>query len=417
MSRTARSVARAPGRAIAVAALSALVAAFAAAAPRTMTPGPCGGPLADRIVQVALPGHPFQVLPSPDDCWLYVSLNSSGPRSLNGVAVLKREKGSATLVRVVPVEAEPAGMVLTHGGGLLVVSDGESVVFLDTASMRSGHGDPILGYLSDGEDAGSVYLNCTRDDRTLFVSDEYAQAITVIDLERARANGYKADAIVGRIPVGQAPVALTFSPDERTLFTTSQAAPKSWGWPAECVLEGADPSQTTPSEPKGAVIVVDVERARRDPSNAVVARVPAGCHPVRLVLSETGDLAYVTARKSNPLLAFDTAKLRSDSTAQAIGSVPVGPAPVGVTVARAAGREIVVVANSNRFAGAGAESLTVIDAKRMGEGAAAAIGRIPAGKFPRELRVIDGGRTLVVTNFLSDSIQLVDLDRVSLDAR
>ena len=76
-----------------------------------------------------------------------------------------------------------------------------------------------------------------------------------------------------------------------------------------------------------------------------------------------------------------------------------------------------MVANSNRFAGAGAESLTVIDAKRMGEGAAAAIGRIPAGKFPRELRVIDGGRTLVVTNFLSDSIQLVDLDRVSLDAR
>ena len=69
---------------------------------------------------------------------------------------MKREKGSATLVRVIPVEAEPAGMVLTHGGGLLVVSDGESVVFLDTASMRSGHGDPILGYLSDGEDAGAA---------------------------------------------------------------------------------------------------------------------------------------------------------------------------------------------------------------------------------------------------------------------
>ena len=284
-----------------------------------------------------------------------MSLNSSGPRSLNGVAVMKR--------------------------------------------------------------AGSVYLNCTRDDRTLFVSDEYAQAITVIDLERARANGYKADAIVGKIPVGRAPVALTFSPDERTLFTTSQAAPKSWGWPAECVPEGDDPMQTTPAEPRGAVIVVDVERARRDPSNAVVARVPAGCHPVRLVLSEAGDVAFVTARKSNALLAFDTAKLRGDSTAASIGSVPVGSAPVGVTVARAGGRQVVVVANSNRFASAGAESLTVIDARRIGEGAAATIGRIPAGRFPRELRAIDNGRTLVVTNFLSDSIQLVDLDRVPRAAR
>jgi hypothetical protein len=59
----------------------------------------------------------------------------------------------------------------------------------------------------------------------------------------------------------------------------------------------------------GATVVVDVERARRDPSNAVVSRVPADCHPVRLVLRSVGDGAFVTARKSNALLAFDTAKL------------------------------------------------------------------------------------------------------------
>ena len=58
MSRIARLVASAPARAAAGAALSAMA--------------------------VALPGHPFQVVPSPDGCWLYVSLNSSGPRSLKG---------------------------------------------------------------------------------------------------------------------------------------------------------------------------------------------------------------------------------------------------------------------------------------------------------------------------------------------
>jgi hypothetical protein len=56
----------------------------------------------------------------------------------------------------------------------------------------------------------------------------------------------------------------------------------------------------------------------------------------------------------------------------------------------------------------------VVDAGRIRDGAAAVVGRIPAGKFPRELRVIDGGRTLVVTNFLSDDVQLVDLQRLSL---
>jgi DNA-binding beta-propeller fold protein YncE len=362
-----------------------------------------------------MPGHPFQVVPSGDGCWFYVSVNSSGPRSLNGVAVLRREGGGAALVRVIPVEPEPAGMLLTRDGALLVVADGDQVVFLDTARMRSGQGDAMLGWFSNGEGAGSVYLNCTRDDRTLFVSDEWAQAITVIDLARARSGGFKPDAIVGRIPVGRAPVALTFSPDERYLYTTSQLAAKDWGWSAVCVPEGQDPAPSAPTDPAGAVIVVDVERAKRDPSNSVAARVPAGCHPVRLALSAKGDAAFVTARKSNALLAFDTAKLVGDSTRAGIGSVPVGPAPVGVTVARAGGREVVIVGNSNRFASAAgaADSLSVIDAARIGEGAGAVIGRIPAGRFPRELRVIDEGRTLVVTNFLSDTVELVDLERLS----
>src|SRR5262249_53865948 len=150
-------------------------------------------------------------------------------------------------------------------------------------------------------------------------------------------------------------------------------------------------------------------------SNAVVARAPAGCHPVRLALSAKGDLAFVTARKSNALLAFDTAKLLADSTHARIATVPVGTAPVGIAVGHAGGRAVVVVANSNRFAGSAsvAESLSVVDAARVGEGAGAVIGRIPAGGFPREMRVIDDGRTLVVTNFQSGTVELVDLERVA----
>src|SRR5262249_59120203 len=116
----------------------------------------------------------------------------------------------------------------------------------------------------------------------LFVSDEFAQTITVIDLARARSGGFGQDAIVGTIPVGRAPIALTFSPDERFLYTTSEVARRNWGWSAVCFPEGVTPPPPVPTVPSGAVIVIDVERAKRDPSNAVVARVPAGRPPGRV---------------------------------------------------------------------------------------------------------------------------------------
>src|SRR5215831_16408932 len=388
------------------------IAAAPKPAPHTAAPGPCGQRMADSIRFVSVPGQPFEVTPSKDGCWLFVSLTSSNPRSLNGVGVLRREDAGITIMRVIPVEPEPSGMVLTHDGALLIVKEDDNVVFMDTARMTSGQGDPILGYISDGEGSQSVYVNCTRDDRYLFVSDEQAQTITVIDLARARSSGFKPDAIVGKIPVGRAPVALTFSPDERYLYTTSQVAPADWGWKAECVPEGVGPGATAALEPPGAVIVVDVARAKTDPAHSVVSRVPAGCHPVRLVLSSKGEVAYVTARKNNAVIAFDTAKLIADTLHTRIGVVPVGTAPVGIAVARAGDREIVVVANSNRFAGTSAaqESLSVIDAAKVATGSGAVIGSIPSGAFPRELRVSPDGKTLIVSNFLSSTIEFVDLD-------
>jgi hypothetical protein len=212
-------------------------------------------------------------------------------------------------------------------------------VFLDTARMRSGQGDAMLGWFSNGEGAGSVYLNCTRGRPHTVRERRVAQAITVIDLSRARSGGFKPDAIVGRIPVGRAPVGAHLLARRALPSTPRASSRRRTGAGALSASPRAGSRAVPPDRPAGAVIVVDVERARRDPSNSVAARVPAGCHPVRLALSAKGDAAYVTARKSNALLAFDTAKLVSDSTRAGIGSVPVGPAPVGVTVARAGGRD------------------------------------------------------------------------------
>ncbi|HEX6185371.1 MAG TPA: hypothetical protein VFZ44_15910, partial [Pyrinomonadaceae bacterium] len=294
-------------------------------------------------------------------------------------------------------------------------ADGDYVVFMDVARMTSGRGgDPILGYISDGPASGSVYVNTTADDRLLFVSDEQAQAVTVINLQRARAEGFKETAIVGRIPVGVAPIALTFSPDGRWLYTTSQRAPERLKWPIECKPEGADPATAQPRYPQGAIHVVDVAKAATDPASSVVANVQAGCSPVRLDILPDGSRVYVTARNSNALLAFDTAKFHIDPASARVGTVPVGIAPVGIAVTDGGRR--VFVSNSNRFARDQTvrQTLTVIDAARVGEGAAAVLGSVPAGLFPRQFGQSPDGQTLFVANYISSELEVIDLKRLTV---
>jgi hypothetical protein len=222
----------------------------------------CNSPAKEALRYVKLPGHPFSTISSTDGCWLFVSLSSSSPVEANGVAVLRRNgNDDIKLVRVVPVESSPSGMVMTHDGKMLIAADDEFVVFLNVQKMISG-GDAILGFFRDQRDAGSIYVNVTRDDKYAFVSDETSASITVIDLEKARTKGFDEKAIVGKIPTGDAPIALTLSPDEQLLYTTSEVAVKEWGWPAKCKPEGEDPATAKIERPEGAIVIVDVKRQK-----------------------------------------------------------------------------------------------------------------------------------------------------------
>jgi DNA-binding beta-propeller fold protein YncE len=374
----------------------------------------CNVAAKDPLTYVALPGHPFSTIASKDGCWLFVSISSANPRSANGVAMLSRRGGQINLEKVFAVEAGPTGMVMTRDGKILIVADDEYVVFMDVARMTSERGDPILGYVSDGNFSGSVYVNVTMDDKYLFVSDENTESISIINLEKARAGGFNESAKIGKIPVGEAPIALTFSPDERWLYTTSEIAPKSFNWPIKCRPEGQDPATAKLQYPEGAIIVIDVARAKTDPANSVISKVPAGCSPVRLAMSPNGQLVFVTARNSNALLAFDTQALLNDVEHARVGTVPVGAAPVGVAVANEG--KLVFVSNSNRFSSnrTARQTITVIDAAKTGSGAAAILGSLAAGAFPRQFGESLDGQTLFVANYNSDELEVIDLKRLSL---
>ena len=162
--------------------------------------------------------------------------------------------------------------------------------------------------------------------------------------------------------------------------------------------------------------MIDAAQAIRNPKRAVIHVVPAGCNPVRLVLSPDGKIAYVAARGDHRLLAFDASKLIRDPARAALGSVPVGTAPVGVA-AFADGRRVIVT-SSNRFAGGESDKqpLFVIDSSKLPLTDNAVLGVVQAGAFPREMRTSSDGRWLFVTNYNSRTLQLIDLSRLQLQA-
>jgi DNA-binding beta-propeller fold protein YncE len=393
----------------------ATVALTLAAAPATRAQdGACNAPAKDPIVHLDMPGRPFEPVISADGCWIFVTLAQGNGAPGGGIAVVHHTGGSLSIARTIPLQGSPTGAVLTHDGKLLIVADGGFLAFVDANRLESGDGKPVLGYMGTGSPVGFIYANVTPDDKYLFASAERAEAVIVIDLERARAGGFKERGGVAKLDVGNAPIAVTLSPDGRYLYTTSEAALAEWNWPRTCRPENPNARSNAPNHPQGAIIVFDLAQALKDSSHAAVSRTAAGCNPVRLVLSPDGDVAYVSARDDNALLAFDAKRLVSDTAHALLGRTEVGIAPVGVAVIDSGAR--VVVTSSNRFGGGASDHqpLTVVDVARLRAGAPAVIGTIPAGAFPRELRVTADGRTLFATNFASRTLEMIDIARAPI---
>jgi DNA-binding beta-propeller fold protein YncE len=158
----------------------------------------------------------------------------------------------------------------------------------------------------------------------------------------------------------------------------------------------------------GTLTVISIQRAETDPARSVVATVDAGCQPVRVITSADGRVVWVTARASDALLGFSAARLRGDPAHALIARVRVGEAPVGLALVDHGGR--IVVADSDRFQAPGAtSSLAVVNVGAALAGKPALAGLLPAGRFPREMAPEPGGRTLLVTNFASGQVELVNV--------
>ncbi len=352
----------------------------------------CNPVSSQAITQVDVPGSPFAAVPGPDGCTVFVSL--TGKRGHSQLAVLARSNGALSVARTADMPGQLTGLALSHDGTVLAAANGRGVTLISAQRLAGGVEDVVLGALDDGDGAGSIYAAFSPDDRWLVVSNERSNSLSLHDFAAMSAG--KPAPKVDRIQTGGAPVGLAFSPDGRWLYSTSEVARGE----RTCRAEGRGSAH-----PPGELTVIDVERLAADPGNAVIARVAAGCNPVRVVTSPGGDSVYVTARGSDAVLVFDAGRLTDDPGHALRASVPVGQSPVGIAVDDAH----VFVANSDRFGGGQHQSISVLDARHLD----AATASIPAGGFPRELRITSDGKGLLVTNFESESVELIDLARLA----
>ena len=333
---------------------------------------------------VPVPGSPFSVVATADGHWSFVTLNSA-------VEVLSNRSPAPVADRQVSVPGTPQGEQLTSDGRYLLVADGSGAVVIDVAKAEDGAAGAVLGTLSSPAGQGAVEVAVSPDDRFAFVTLELSHSLAVFDLHKALASGFGPADFVGTVPLGTAPVGLAVSPDGRWIYATSESA------------KGAATAQAA-----GTVTAIDLRRAETRPAGAVAGTVPAGCSPVRVVTSADRKVVWVTARGSDAVLGFSATALRTDPRHALLAQVQVGEAPVGLALSGDGQR--LVVADSDRFSAKGATAnLAVVNVRAALARRPALLGLISAGAFPREMTVIPRTDTLLVTDYLAEQVQAVNL--------
>jgi DNA-binding beta-propeller fold protein YncE len=299
------------------------------------------------------------------------------------------------------------GLELTHDNRELLVADYRDVAVLDVGKAETGAQGAVLGYLPTSANASTIEIVLSPDERYAFASNENLNTVSMFDFQRVRAGDLSTGTLLRQIPSGQAPVGLAVSPDNRYLYITSEV---------DQSVTAVTGSLACPQYEAGSLRVVDLTRVQNNPAHGVVALVAAGCSPVRVLLSVAGDIAWVTARGSHEVLAFRAAQLLTNPGQALISAVDThGAEPVGLALVKH--ETELIVANSARFSDPNAsQTLSVLDARQALQNQSKLLAKINVGAFPRELFLEGDGQTLLLTNYNSDTISIIDVAKLPAPA-
>jgi hypothetical protein len=367
-------------------------------------------------------GYPFRALPlASGDVLVSVSAMTSG------IVVFGPASGGLQLscfnyVRPSFVQdgASDFGMnLLPNGLGLGATLGVDGVIFYNLSTLQTCNSTGVQ--VSQGPvsaDEGSFDVVVTPDGKYAFVANEYGIAagataqgnIGVVALQYD-PTGIVATGttLVGQISTGGQTIAgVALSPDGSRLYVTSEVEGA-----VTTAAGGSNPILTRTgcyqqagggTQANGLLTVIDVAKAEANPSAAaIIATVNAGCSPVRAV--ETADLStlWVSARGDNRVLAFSTGMLEANPGNALLGYADTdGTAPVGLRLFDKG--KLLAVANSNRFGGGTANAAILSVAVPASP---SVVQTVATGLFPREITVGSDDATLYLTNYSSQSFQVI----------
>jgi serine/threonine protein kinase/DNA-binding beta-propeller fold protein YncE len=339
-------------------------------------------------------GHPFGLQVASNGGYVFAST----PTTLSVLVMNPNHTVARQYPYYVTSPGESAkGVAMTSDAKYVAVAVGNGINVQSVPAAEQGASTANVANLTvpnvlPRTDAAQVALS--PGDQYAFVTLPNANKLAVFDLHKALALGQSAPGVlVGTVTLGLQPTGLAVSPDGQWLYVTSIAKTPASG----------------PSE--GLVSVLSMSKLETSPASAVVSQATAGCSPVRVVASPDGKMVWVTARLSNELLGFSTARLRSDPKQALIVKVQVGLTPTGEILVDG-GRKMVVADTDLTNGPPTAHNLAVVDLTAALTHKPALIGYIPSGQLPRELTVQANGQYLYVADNGSAQIQVVNLSTV-----
>jgi hypothetical protein len=377
-------------------------------------------------------GNATSAIETPDGRFVFVSVtnvgspNVSGPDSaagtrkgvVSGIQIFRDANGTLAPLGFVPLGSAGAnGLAFLRGAKTLVIGAGDAgVAFLDVEDAIHGTAKPV--FAAQGQGAGTFDVAATPDGLYVFSANEYGVVadqrgnVGVVAVEPDANGRVTHPETVAQIPLGDVVPSLTLSRDGSRLYVATELVPEK---SALQIAGSGNPSLTkndcvqakgTPARSNGFITTIDVHRAEVSEyagQDAILSRTAAGCSPVRLVEAADASSIFVSARGDNSILQFNPAQLESDPDHAFERSIPSGgDAAVGLLLFDQ--DRLLAVANSNRFANSSG-SLALLSVSSPT--APSLLQTLPAGTFPRDLSLAPDGRSILLTNYTSRSLERV----------
>jgi len=325
---------------------------------------PNGWKLTPHGSQIPVSDLPLNMVLSRDERYLLVTTNGYGPQTINVI-----DLQSARSIQVVEVKKSWFGLVFAPDGKRFFVSGGDDneVLIFDFAGGKAENTGKIALGSSEyhkldergreearrggrGEFGFPAGIDVTPDGRRLFVAENLANKVTVVDLATQE--------VITKIAVGSYPYDCVVSRDGKRAYVSN--------WGAQSVMS------------------IDAD------SYKVLGEIRSGDHPNNLGLTRDGKTLYVANANSNSVSVIDTEEMKE---IEAISTALHPKSPIGSTpnaVALSPDEKTLYIANADN------NNIAVVDVARRARSEVE--GFIPTGWYPTSVRVAANGRRIFVAN-------------------